>query len=171
MRKDPSYTVTILSLSFFFAKEQLSFASLLTHWLLWFPESLLRKENLRTRVVSTEEVGNISKWSKAGSWLPHAETEHWYIIFLTHKISRKMGVSAWLQCVTCKALTSQCHIASFLSLSRTPKVNIVLPLSLVWQDKADKRWSHVSTSHDRRNRGRVHRAVEAERESNTEMND
>lgn len=44
--------------------------------------------------------------------------------------------------------------ASFLSPSRTPKVNIVLPLSSAWKDKADKRWSHVSTSHNRRNRGR-----------------
>lgn len=51
--------------------------------------------------------------------------------------------------------------ASFLSPSRTPKVNIVLPLSSAWKDKADKRWSHVSTSHNRRNRGRARRAVEA----------
>jgi len=57
----------------------------------------------------------------------------------------------------------------FLSPSRTPKVNIVLPLSLVWQDKADTRWSHVSTSHDRRNRGKAHWAVEAERKSNIKI--
>lgn len=42
-------------------------------------------------------------------------------------------------------------------------MNIVLPLSSVWQDKADKRWSHVSTSHNRKNRAR---ALWKRRESN-----
>lgn len=44
--------------------------------------------------------------------------------------------------------------SSFLSVSATPTVDIVLPLSSIWQDKADKRWSHVSTSHGRREGGK-----------------
>lgn len=121
------------------------------------------KENLSTTAVSAEEVRNISKWRKAGSRLPHAETELWihHIFWHRHNIQLREFFLNRLQRVIQSVDLAVSH-SFFLSPSRTPKVNIVLPLSSVWQDKADKRWSHVSTSHNRRNRGRARRAVEAE---------
>lgn len=104
------------------------------------------QHNFSTTAVSSEEVRNISKWSKAGSRLSYAKAEEWiFHIYDTHKS---------LNLNTVQSVTYTVTHSVFLSVKRTPKVNIVLPLSSAWQDKADKRWSCVSTSHDRRNRVR-----------------
>lgn len=113
--------------------------SFLSHWLMWFPESWSA-----VRKFHEQEVGH-------PTW--RTNTEH--ITFLTQTkctVDRVLGL---------RALTSQRHIASFLSPSRTPRVDIVPSLSSVCWDKTDKRWSHVSTTHNGRNRGRASQAVEA----------
>lgn len=113
--------------------------SFLSHWLMWFPESWSA-----VRKFQEQEVGHSTR---------RPNTEH--ITFLTQTkctVVRVLGL---------RALTSQRHIASFLSPSRTPRVDIVPSLSSVCWDKTDKRWSHVSTTHNGRNRGRARQAVEA----------
>lgn len=71
--------------------------SLLTHCVLWFPKR--KKEDLSTTMISSEEVLNTSKRSKAGNMLPHTETEQW-----TFHISNRQIFSLT---TTAKVLTSQ----------------------------------------------------------------